>query len=249
LSILDARVSAVLCIGGAIKYAISQNSNVTDEWILENVSSNIALLCPRQVSVVLGRVLLWAICDEEMSSKIPASVVDRVKRLTRTFDPNLDEHVNPIKKVTLVVSGASACLQITEIQDFEDDNGNSIVPTVQNVGGNVNVGGGGSGGSEDKSAHMRALFTLIAQLKEQNEELQNKVSVFKCTTNDLLHKTNCALQRISLIPVNAKPTTRTTITNESVTEIIAAPAPYETTLSKNPRNFCFVVRVYVWDCR
>ena len=72
--------------------------------------------------------------------------------------------------------------------------------------------------------------TLIAELKEQNEQLRNELSVFKCTTNDLLAKTNCALQRISLIPC-ARQTPRTTITN--------APTPYESTLSKKPRNLYF----------
>ena len=75
-----------------------QNSNVTDEWIIENVSSNIALLCPKQGSVVLGRALLWDIFDEDMSKILPASMVDRVKRLMRSLDPNMIEHVNPIKK-------------------------------------------------------------------------------------------------------------------------------------------------------
>ena len=87
-----------------------------------------------------------------------------------------------------MISGAGACLQITEIEDLKDNNGNEIVPTVQNGGGNMNVVGGGGRGSEENSAHMRALFTLITQLKEQNEELRNEVSVFKSTTNDLLKK-------------------------------------------------------------
>lgn len=145
-----------------------------------------------------------------------------------------------------MISGAGACLQITEIEDLEDNNGNEIVPTVQNGGGNMNVVGGGGGGSEENSAHMRALFTLIAQLKEQNEELKNEVSVFKSTTNDLLKKTNCALQRISLIPVNVRQTTRTTTHNETITEVIAAPMPYETTLSRNPRNLFVLWQEYMF---
>ena len=134
--------------------------------------------------------------------------------------------------MSLVVSGAGACLQITEIQKISDDEGNAIVPTVNNVGGNSNVGGG-----EENSAQMRVLFTLIAQLKEQNEQLRNELSVFKCTTNDLLAKTNCALQRISLIPC-ARQTTRTTITN--------APTPYESTLSKKPRNWYVLWQEYMF---
>ena len=246
LPVPDARVAAVLCVGGAIKYGISPKSSVTDEWIVQNVSPNIARLCPRQVAVVLGRALLWAIYDEEMSNVVPASMVARVKTIMSTFDPHLPEHVNPIKKITLVISGAGACLQITEIEDLEDNNGNEIVPTVQNGGGNMNVVGGGSGGSEENSAHMRALFTLIAQLKEQNEELKNEVSVFKSTTNDLLKKTNCALQRISLIPVKVRQTTRTTTHNETITKVIAAPMPYETTLLRNPRNLFVLWQEYMF---
>ena len=52
-----------------------QNSNVIDEWIIENVSSNIALLCPKQGSVVLGRALLWAIFDKDISKILPVSML------------------------------------------------------------------------------------------------------------------------------------------------------------------------------
>lgn len=38
LPVLDARVAAVVSVGGAIKYAIAEDSNVTYEWILENIS-------------------------------------------------------------------------------------------------------------------------------------------------------------------------------------------------------------------
>lgn len=44
-----------------------------------------------------------------------------------------------------------------------DDVGNVIVSTVRNVGSNDDIGGGGG---SDNFAHMRALFTLIAKLKE-----------------------------------------------------------------------------------
>lgn len=60
----------------------------------------------------------------------------------------------------LVVSGAGLCLQITEIHDFADDEGNTIVSTVRNVGGTDNDGCGD--GDEDNFANMLALFTLIA---------------------------------------------------------------------------------------
>jgi len=153
----------VLCVGGAIKYTIVKGSNITDEWILENVASNIVLICPRRVGVVLGRALLWEIFDKDMSKVLLGSMVDGVKARMQTLYLNIDEHINTIKKVSLGISGAGACLQITQTEDLIEHADNAIFPTVQNVGGNDSIGGGGG---EDKSAHIRALFTLIAQLKE-----------------------------------------------------------------------------------
>lgn len=49
------------------------------EWILVKVSSNISLICPRQVAVVLGCSLLWEIFDERMGGVLLGLMVDRVK--------------------------------------------------------------------------------------------------------------------------------------------------------------------------
>ena len=88
--------------------------------------------------------------------------------------------------MTLVVGGAGACLQITEIQDFKDNNGNAIVPTAQNTGRNVNVGGDSGGGSEKLCAgeslssstfllqhilELRAKLNSILGVRSFNEKL------------------------------------------------------------------------------
>ena len=65
----DAKVAATLSIGGPVKYATKTGYNITDEFILNHVCPHIASLVPRQISLVLGRALLWAIYDEEASQQ------------------------------------------------------------------------------------------------------------------------------------------------------------------------------------
>ena len=56
----DARVASSLCIGGPVKYELKRDSRISEDWLVEHVSSNIARVFPRRVAIVLGKALLWA---------------------------------------------------------------------------------------------------------------------------------------------------------------------------------------------
>ena len=61
---------------------IRQGSGITDDWILQNVVPNIARKFPRQVAIVLGKALLWAMYDDgfkrENHGLIHQSIFERV---------------------------------------------------------------------------------------------------------------------------------------------------------------------------
>ena len=58
---IDAKVAAVLCLGGPIKYKLEEESGVTDKWLLENVTAwltNLHTPLQNRVSKVLALPLL-----------------------------------------------------------------------------------------------------------------------------------------------------------------------------------------------
>ena len=61
---------------------IRQGSGITDDWIIQNVVPNIARKFPRQVAIVLGKALLWAMYDDgfkrENHGLIHQSIFERV---------------------------------------------------------------------------------------------------------------------------------------------------------------------------
>ena len=54
----DAKVAAVLCVGGPIKYELRVGSGLHDDWILQNVVPRTSQLYPRNVALVLGKAFL-----------------------------------------------------------------------------------------------------------------------------------------------------------------------------------------------
>ena len=56
----DAKVTAVLCIRGAVKYVVREGSNVLCDFILNHVCANVAAIFSREVALVLGTALLWS---------------------------------------------------------------------------------------------------------------------------------------------------------------------------------------------
>jgi hypothetical protein len=78
----DAKVAAALCIGGPCKYALKDNSGVTDEWLLEHVVPNTVARSKfhnnEHVAQVLALPLLWASFDSEMEDLMPAHLRNRI---------------------------------------------------------------------------------------------------------------------------------------------------------------------------
>jgi hypothetical protein len=55
---LDAKVSAALCKGGPIAYAVDPRSGVSDSWIREHVLPHSAAALPTLVANLFGRAVL-----------------------------------------------------------------------------------------------------------------------------------------------------------------------------------------------
>ena len=184
----DAKVAASLCIGGAIKYEVRRDSRISEDWLLEHVSRNILRLFPRQMALVLGKALLWGICDDEVSQFIEPEMVERVRADVRSLNNcYTNNNTNPVKKIPLVIGGEEGALVINEL-----DNGNDNDET------NPVARGGIAGGNDN--GQLRVLVSAVRSLTRQNEEMKNELHIFKCTCNTLLSQLNNSVKRIAMIP-------------------------------------------------
>jgi hypothetical protein len=102
----DVKVAEALYVGGAVKYVSrSRGSGISEQWILDHVSVHIRRHTPRQVTIVLGMALLWAIYDDELGTIINDEFSASVKSAARQLNSNLPADMNPIRKIPVIVRG------------------------------------------------------------------------------------------------------------------------------------------------
>ena len=109
----DAKVAALLCVGGPCSYRIKESSPVTDDWILQHVVPRIAAMYGPTLAKVLGKALLWVIFSEK-SGWVSGLIVERVKGAYNNLLGEASDE-NPIEKRLLVVTGDDATLYINEV--------------------------------------------------------------------------------------------------------------------------------------
>ena len=155
-----------------MRYELKRASRMSDNFILENVSQNIHHYFPRHIALVLGKALLWAIYDNEISPHIDIGMVNRVKAAARSLHSSLAPDVNPVIKVPLVVGGEEGVLVINELitngrgwgdgGDNDDANDNGAVALSGGVVQNPSVVGVG-GGTAD-SNQICLLVSAVSSL-------------------------------------------------------------------------------------
>ena len=252
----DAKVASSLCIGGAVKYDLRRDSRVSEQWLLEHVSFNIARLFPRQVAVVLGKALLWCICDDDAAALVDNVMVDRVRSSVRSLNgcyTNDENSKNPVQKIPLVVSGEEGVLIIDEMMDEDDDD------NEEGEGQNNNNRRGRN--SRSDSTQIRLLLNNVKQLTRQNVELKNELHIFKHTCTTLLEQLNTSVRRVAMNPsirshgrlrggpstpssnrsnnntiINIDGTISNTSSPTSTTTANEEQVPYESTLVKCPKS-------------
>jgi hypothetical protein len=101
---IDAKVEAVLCVGGPIQYALVDNSGISPEWLKINVVPGLTeKFGPlNTIAMVLALPVLWACLDPEESRRVSDALCTRIKvayGLIRILPPE----TNPVKRVLLAV--------------------------------------------------------------------------------------------------------------------------------------------------
>jgi hypothetical protein len=199
----DAKVAETLCVGGAVKYALRRGSGISEQWILDHVSVHIQRHTPRQVAVVLGTALLWAIYDDELGGIINAEFSASVQSAARQLNSNLPEDMNPVCKIPVIVRGDGGSMTITEVvlegeQEEANNDENEPMNEDERMARAVTLqqqrrNGGGNGDE------VRVLTSTVNALRRQNEEMKNELQIFKSSTNTLLSHINTSIRRLAMV--------------------------------------------------
>ena len=259
----DAKVASILAVGGPIKYELREGSGLTEQRILENVGNGIATICPDAIAITLGKVLLWGIFDEGISSILDQRLVESVKQDVCQFC-SLVDGVNPVKKVGLLITGSDNALVITQLDDEEYDE--------DGVDENGNVTGGQArrvaqfrGNDNGVGNKARALTSTVNALCRQNEDLKNELVIFKEANSAMMKQMNDSIKRLTMLPISRVITSRGSVgsigsnsgghVNEVGTGVGAGDGTnsgivggsvntYHTTLSKCPKSLYVLWQEY-----
>jgi hypothetical protein len=136
---LDAKVAAALCVGGAIKYCLVDNSGVTTLWLKENVVPG---LCnyfgeDNKIVDVLALPLLWVCMNPDMKETAPLAISIRVQQAYEQIRV-LDLNINPVKRVFLAINRYQDTVTIDEIVRVDGDHDDASQGELQTTRNNNN---------------------------------------------------------------------------------------------------------------
>lgn len=155
LPYIDAKVASVMCKGGAAAYILNDASGISEEWVLQHIVPHMVDYgIHRQVCLVLGRAVLWALFDPTQASRIPQH---RRQQMMQAYAGLGDRNTlaageNPVLKRSLVIVGQDAEV-VMDLMSDED-------------------GGGGGGGSlsltlAQRNQEVRMLSSQVLQLRHE----------------------------------------------------------------------------------
>ena len=156
---IDAKVAAALCIGGPIKYKLWENSNISKQWLYDNVVPRLKDFyedASCHVAEVLALPLLYACMDDTLQARVPQAIRDRV-RAGYAEIRTLEEGVNPVMKVPLTVYQINGQLFIDELQGNVDHGAQPVAGAQGAVGGF----------HQQQQTAINALTAQVHQLQQQ----------------------------------------------------------------------------------
>jgi Transcriptional activator of glycolytic enzymes len=118
----DAYVAAVLCVGGAIKYALKDGVEISDHWLFTNVVPKIRHKFEQDNGLcrVLALSLLFGCLDDNVKNMIPDVIVERVCAAYNALGLDVTQ---PVEKILLQVDTENEKLVIR--QKFQDGSGDA----------------------------------------------------------------------------------------------------------------------------
>ena len=157
----DAKVAALLCLGGAVMYVIKDGiTAITNEWLFQHVVPHVRrrFRNDSRLCRVLGLSLLYICTGDNADVYVPPELRARVRRALAELGLDTDQ---PIKKVPLVVYRVEGVLNIDAL----------VGGDAPGSGGNA--GGGGDGIHGISKELVQTHLVRINRLEQSN--VQNQV--------------------------------------------------------------------------
>ena len=181
----DARTASRLCVGGAIKYEVLEETGVSRAWLTENVNPLTKEMLSDDVAGTLGATLLWAAFDDDWESFMPAYMRDGIRNRFFASSPMWDAQQNPVKRVLLSIHENEGELFIQTIQMNEQ--GMVLGALVQGQGGNV-------------LETVAAIQHHVAAIQREQFEIKAELELFRKEERVSNRVFALALQRLSRQP-------------------------------------------------
>ena len=114
-------------------------------------------------ATILGRALLWYVFSDHGQADVPPALFARINNAYQQLGNNLENNMNPVKKIPIVVSGHEGEVYMDEIPDEIIHNPEAGLN--QNQGGGNLVGGGNNlGGAFIDRPIRQQLLAIHSQL-------------------------------------------------------------------------------------
>jgi hypothetical protein len=231
---VDATVAGALCIGGPVKYIISDNVPVTDDWIIADFVPKLASKFGNRAAATLGRSLLWAINDVECRTMIPDNLHARL--LSRYNAIKIDDR-NPIEKKLVVVYAVGGRLLIDEASKNDDNDTTITRTTVEENHGTMKAM------LAQNHALRQQISDLSVVVRQQHDYLKSELSRMKGTIRRFANRPAQTVggfftpRRQQQLPANNENNS-----NNSNTIIDNDTIPFASTLCSKPRDL-----YQLWD--
>ena len=227
---IDGKVGGTLCVGGPIRYVPVEGSNISKDWLFENVVQGIAAFFldedneEENLVWVLGLAVLWTCMHPDHSSKVPGWLLRHVREQYEVIR-RLPVGVNPVERIKIMVYAVNGELRVTDLD---------VEPVLANDGLAVAMGEGRTigGAGDNTNYHILQMMGVMQQqsstmhtmLETINYEVRNNSNVFRGRIGRLERNVNAFINRPFQIVRNNnnnnnnnKTTTTTTTTTETTT--------------------------------
>ena len=173
---VDARVAAVLCPGGVCNYIVDDPA-CSHDWIVQQVTPNIAQVFGRRAAVLFGKAILWLAFVENDSNWMPFDMREGIRAAYNAV--STIQNPNPVRKSLVAVTGQNGQVYMEDIegannapsnQDLHHNNGVHELQ-VDNVNGGNN---------------RQLLLSILAQNNAQARQLTELSNALTQLTNAVL---------------------------------------------------------------
>ena len=195
----DAKVAALLCVGGPVKYEVREEPGIDKEWILNNVMPHGRTMIDDDAAVVLGTAVLWYAFTPEGIANMPPALYQQIRDRYALLPNNSEPATNPVKKIPIVVSGNDGEVYMDEIPD----------ELLIGAGGGVVAAGDGAadgaagGGFVDRPIRLQllAMHSQLLCLRRSDDEMRQQLRDFSMQSRRQYQTVNANIRRIAVNPL------------------------------------------------